>query len=43
MAGTGKRNTEEQIIAILREAEAAPTVAEVLRRHGVTQILRHAA
>jgi putative transposase len=36
MAGTGKRYTEEQIIGILKEAEAAPTVAEVLRRHGVT-------
>ena len=36
MAGTGKRYTEEQILAILKEAEAAPTVAEVLRRHGVT-------
>ena len=36
MAGTGKRYTEEQIITILKEAEAAPTVAEVLRRHGVT-------
>ena len=36
MAGTGKRYTEEQIIAILKEAEGAPTVAEVLRRHGVT-------
>ena len=36
MAGTGKRYTEEQIIGILKEAENAPTVAEVLRRHGVT-------
>ena len=36
MAGTGKRYTEEQIIAILKEAEGAPTVAEVIRRHGVT-------
>jgi len=36
MANTGKRYTEEQIIAILKEAEAAPTVGEVLRRHGVT-------
>ena len=35
MAGRGKRYTEEQIIAILKEADAAPTVAEVLRRHGV--------
>ena len=36
MAGTGKRYTEEQIIAILKETESAPTVAEVIRRHGVT-------
>jgi len=36
MAGTGKRYTEEQIIAILKEAEAAPTVAELLRHRGVT-------
>lgn len=36
MAGTGKRYTDEQIIAILKEAEGAPTVLEVLRRHGVT-------
>ena len=36
MAGTGKRYTEEQIIAILKEAETAKTVGEVIRRHGVT-------
>ena len=36
MAGNGKRYAQEQIIAILREADTAPTVAEVLRRHGVT-------
>ena len=36
MAGTGKRYTEEQSIAILKEAEGAATVAEVIRRHGVT-------
>lgn len=35
MAGNGKRYTEEQIIAILKEAEAAPTVGEVIRRHGL--------
>jgi len=35
MAGNGKRYTEEQIIAILKEAETAPTVGEVIRRHGV--------
>ena len=36
MAGTGKRYTEEQIIAILKEAETAATVGEVIRRHGLT-------
>lgn len=36
MAGNGKRYTDEQIITILKEAENAPTVLEVLRRHGVT-------
>lgn len=36
MANTGRRYTEEQIIAILREAEAAKSAAEVIRRHGVT-------
>lgn len=36
MAGNGKRYTDEQIIAILKEAETAPTVGEVVRRHGVT-------
>ena len=36
MAGSGKRYTEEQIIAILKEAETAATVGEVIRRHGVT-------
>ena len=35
MAGNGRRHTEAQIIAILKEAEAAPTVGEVIRRHGV--------
>ena len=35
MAGNGRRYTEAQIIGILREAEAAPTVGEVVRRHGV--------
>lgn len=37
MAGTGKRYTEGQIIAILTEAEAAPAVDHVIRRRGVTQ------
>ena len=36
MAGNGKRYSDEQIIAILKEAETAPTVGEVIRRHGVT-------
>jgi putative transposase len=35
MAGSGKRYSEEQIIAILKEAEAGPTVGEVIRRHGL--------
>ena len=36
MASTGKRYKEEQIIAILKEAESAKTVGEVIRRHGVS-------
>jgi putative transposase len=32
-----KRFTEEQIVAILREAEKAPTNEEVLRKHGISQ------
>ena len=36
MANTGRRYTDEQIIAILKEAEAAKSAAEVIRRHGVT-------
>jgi putative transposase len=35
MSNRGRRYTEEQIIAILKEAEAGPTVGEVIRRHGV--------
>lgn len=36
MGNTGKRHTEAEIIAILKEAEAeGPRVGEVLRRHGV--------
>jgi putative transposase len=35
MGRTGKRYTEAQIIAILKEAEAAATVGEVIRRHGI--------
>lgn len=34
MAGNGKRYTEEQIIAIVKEADAG-SVGEVIRRHGV--------
>jgi len=33
----GKRFTEEQIIAVLREAEAGARTAEVCRRHGVSE------
>ena len=36
MANTGRRYTHEQIIAILKEAEAAKSAAEVIRRHGIT-------
>ena len=32
-----KRFTAEQIVAILREAEKAPTNEEVLRKHGISQ------
>jgi putative transposase len=35
MSNRGRRYSEEQIIAILKEADAAPTVGEVIRRHGV--------
>ena len=33
----GSRFSEEQIIAILREAEAGLTTAEVCRRHGIAE------
>lgn len=36
MGNRGKRYSEEQIIAILKEAEAGVAVGEVLRRHGVS-------
>lgn len=35
MSNRGRRYTEEQIIAILKEAEKAERVGEVIRRHGV--------
>ena len=31
------RHTEEQIIEVLQEAQAGATVAEVCRRHGISQ------
>jgi len=33
----GKRFTEEQIIAVLKEAEAGATTADLCRRHGVSE------
>lgn len=33
----GKRFTEEQIVAILKEVETGRTVAEVCRAHGVSE------
>jgi putative transposase len=35
MASTGKRYSEAQIIAILKEADGAGNVGEVIRRHGI--------
>ena len=32
-----KQYTEEQIIAILKEAEAGAPVADVIRRHGIAE------
>lgn len=36
MASTGKRYNEEQIIAILQEADGSGNVGEVIRRHGIS-------
>jgi len=33
-----KRFTEEQIIGVLREAEAGAKVAELLRKHGISEV-----
>jgi hypothetical protein len=36
--GMGKRgHTEEEILRVLREAEAGATVVEVCRKHGISQ------
>jgi putative transposase len=35
MSNRGRRYTEEQIIGILKEAEKAERVGDVIRRHGV--------
>ncbi len=37
MAGKGTRYSEEQIIRILKEVETGTTVAEVCRKHGVSE------
>jgi len=34
---TRKRYTEEQIIAVLKEAQAGVTAAELCRRHGMSE------
>jgi putative transposase len=36
MASTGKRYSQEQIIAILKEADGSGNVGEVIRRHGIS-------
>jgi putative transposase len=36
MASTGKRYSEEQIIAILKEADGSGNVGELIRRHGIS-------
>ena len=37
MGMKGKRFTEEQIIAVLKEFEAGATAKEVCRRHGISE------
>jgi putative transposase len=37
MASRGIRYTEEQIIRILKEVESGTTVAEVCRKHGISE------
>jgi putative transposase len=32
-----QRHTEEQIIAVLQEAQAGATIEELCRRHGISQ------
>ena len=34
---TRKRHTEEQIIAVLKEAEAGAKTADLCRRHGISE------
>ncbi len=36
-----KRYSEEQIVQILREAETAPTKAEVCRKYGISEMTYH--
>jgi putative transposase len=33
----GKKFTDEQIIAVLKEAEAGATIKDVCRRHGISE------
>jgi putative transposase len=37
MKKRGKRYSQEQILAVLKEAEGGMTVAELCRRHGVSE------
>jgi len=36
-----KRFTEEQMIGIVREGEAGAKVADICRRHGISQVTYH--